>query len=143
MRLKNKISFNWFVTFFVLAVFSAFIPTNTLAAPPALYVSGTSILRSDTNCAVTLRGVNVPSLEWGVGEGPPSGIGGDIVQSVTYAIDTMKANIIRLPLDEERWRNWPYSYPKQVDDIVAACSVRNAYVILDLHLLTSYAPGGG
>src|SRR5579872_6390401 len=105
MRLKNKNPFNRFTTFLVLILLTLFAPASLLAAPPALYVSGTSIMRSDTNCAVTLRGVNVPSLEWGVGEGPPNGIGGDIVQSVTYAIDTMKANIIRLPLDEARWAN--------------------------------------
>src|SRR5882672_10434651 len=100
MRLKNLNLFNRFETFFLfLAVFA---PSSLLAAPPALKVSGTQIQRADTSCAVTLRGVNIPSLEWGVGEGPPSGIGGDIVASVTYAIDTMKSNIIRLPLNEAR-----------------------------------------
>ncbi len=117
---------------FLLALFAALLPKSIWAAPPALKCVGTAIQRSDTSCAVTLRGVNCPSLEWGVGEGPATG---GITAVVGYAIDTWKANIIRLPLNQGRWYNYPYSYPDTVDQIVDLASNRNAYVILDLHLL--------
>lgn len=103
------------------------------AMPPLLTVSGTQIKAG--TCAVTLRGTNLPSMEWGVGEGPPAGGGGDIMASLDYLISTWKVNIIRLPLNEGYWNNFQYSYRQQVDDIVADCNSKNVYVILDLHLL--------
>jgi Tol biopolymer transport system component len=83
---------------------------------------------------VRLRGVNAASLEW------TSNGEGHILDSVKIAIDDWRANLIRLPLAQDRWFG---KAPEQKDDgreyralvkkIVDLCANRGCYVILDLH----------
>jgi hypothetical protein len=80
---------------------------------------------------VRLLGVNVPSLEWG-------NAGENVLKSVGVAIDTWKANVIRLPLSQDRWEGHTGSgsgaaYQALVDSVVAQASAAGAYVLLDLH----------
>ena len=62
--------------------------------PPALKVVGTQLQTLDGK-AVRLYGVNVPSLEWGQGE--------HVSESLRVAIDDWGANVLRLPLSQDRW----------------------------------------
>jgi len=85
---------------------------------------------------VWLQGVNVCSLEW-------SEKGENILQSVKVAIHDWKANVIRLPVNDDFWfgRGKPPKttsnnadvYRKVVDDVIQMAGARGAYVILDLH----------
>ena len=86
------------------------------------------------NERVRLRGVNAASLEWSSdGEG-------HILDTVTMAIQDWHANVIRLPLAQDRWFG---KVPEQKDDgqayralvrqVVDRCAERGCYVILDLH----------
>ncbi|HUO57061.1 MAG TPA: cellulase family glycosylhydrolase, partial [bacterium] len=125
---KNRFSQNPIFIFLVMLFSGLLITGRSFAVPSALHTSGVSILNA-SNCAVTLRGVNTCSLEWNpVGEGPSSG---GITASVAYAINNWKCSVVRLPLNEGFWFQWPYSYQKTVDQIVNYVSSQNAYVILD------------
>ncbi|HVZ79371.1 MAG TPA: cellulase family glycosylhydrolase [bacterium] len=111
-------------------LFAFLLSSSALAAPPDLFVSGNHF-QTSSGCSVRLRGVNVPSLEWSnTGEGPP-------LSSVQAAVGTYKANIIRLPVNQDRWFGCQggsaSSYQTIVDNIVNYCSGANAYVIIDLH----------
>lgn len=106
-------------------------PAGSLPLP--LKVVGTKILNSKGE-AVRLRGVNCASMEW-TSDGQ-----GHIVQSVQAAIEGWKANIIRLPLSQDRWFG---KAPEQKDDgkayraliraVVDLCAARGCYIMLDLH----------
>ncbi len=114
---------------------------SCLGAPPALHVVGTRLVDNQGR-VVRLQGVNVPSLEWTSG-------GDHVVQSVGAALDTWNANVIRLPLCQDRWfgkavdnqfarTNAPVSdgglaYRLLVDRIVNRIASRDKYVVLDLH----------
>lgn len=101
--------------------------------PLPLRVVGTQIVNGE-NHLVTLRGVNVASLEWtNHGEGP-------ILRSLNVAIRDWHVNIIRLPLAQDRWfghggeqRDGGASYRALVDAAVNTCATQNCYIILDLH----------
>jgi endoglucanase len=100
--------------------------------PQALHVDGNRILRQDGS-EVWLQGASVDSLQW-------SNTGEDIVNSVIAAIDEWKANVIRLPMNEERWFGQASgqtdngaAYRSIIDTCVKAASSRGAYLILDLH----------
>ena len=103
------------------------------AAPPMLKVSGNRLLAVD-NSEPRLRGVNCAGLEW-------SSTGdGRMLQTVRGAVRLWKANIIRLPLSQDRWfgkgpeqKGDATGYRALVRQIVDFCSDHDAYVILDLH----------
>src|ERR1039457_2746442 len=78
-------------------------------APLPLKVVGTKILNRKGE-PVLLRGVNAASLEW-TSDGQ-----GHILQSVNTAIQEWHANIIRLPLTQDRWFG---KAPGQQDEGVA------------------------
>jgi len=106
---------------------------DTCGWPLPLKVAGTQILNG-SNQAVLLRGVNAASLEW-TNDGQ-----GYILKSVNAAIRDWHANIIRLPLAQDRWfgkapeqNDHGILYRALVDRIVAACASQGCYVILDLH----------
>ncbi len=101
--------------------------------PLPLKVAGTKILNS-RNELVRLRGVNCPSLEW-TNDGQ-----GYILKSVNAAIQNWHANIIRLPLSQDRWfgkapeqRHGGTNYRALVKTVVDTCATQGCYVILDLH----------
>ena len=98
-----------------------------------LKVSGTRIL-DGKNRPVRLRGVNAASLEW------TSDGGGHILQTVNVAIRDWHANIIRLPLSQDRWfgkapeqHDGGKAYRELVQQVVDECASQRCYIILDLH----------
>ena len=110
----------------------AWLPLTAQAAPSMLHVAGTK-LQDDRGRVVRLQGVNVPSLEW-------TDTGDHVLQSVGVAIDTWHANVIRLPLSQDRWfgksptqTDGGAAYRAIVDHVVKAISDKGAYVVLDLH----------
>src|SRR5579862_2251117 len=98
-----------------------------------LKVVGTQVLNSKKQ-RVLLRGVNAASMEWSSdGEG-------HILDTVKTAIQDWHANIIRLPMAQDRWFG---KAPEQKDDgaayralvkqIVDTCAEQGCYILLDLH----------
>ncbi len=99
-----------------------------------LKVVGTRILNSKGE-PVLLRGVNAASMEF-TSDGQ-----GHILKTVDVAIQDWHANIIRLPLAQDRWfgkareqtNDGAEPYRKLVRQIVDECASQGCYVILDLH----------
>jgi endoglucanase len=98
-----------------------------------LHVSGTAILDSN-NRPVLLRGVNTASLEF-TSDGE-----GHILKTIEVAIRNWHANIIRLPLSQDRWfgkapeqSDGGFAYRALVHQIVNYCATNRCYIILDLH----------
>jgi endoglucanase len=106
---------------------------NHTNAPLPLKVVGTKILNSHGE-TVLLRGVNAASMEWSAnGQG-------HILESVRRAIHDWHANIIRLPLSQDRWfghgpeqTNNFQPYRDLVQQVVELCATNRCYIILDLH----------
>jgi len=89
-----------------------------------------------TGRAVVLRGVNVPSLEW-------SSTGERVLDRTRAALDEWNANLIRLPMSEDRWfgkmpeqSDGGRAYRRLVREVVDLARSRGARVILDLHWTT-------
>ncbi len=106
-----------------------FAPT---LAPMALHVEGSRLLNAARQ-PVLLRGVNIASLEW-------SNQGEHMRDALDYAVRVWKANIIRLPLAQDRWfgkvtgqHDGGAVYRRIVDGLVDACAGSGAYIDLDLH----------
>jgi hypothetical protein len=103
------------------------------SVPAPLKVIGTQVV-DDKNRRVHLRGVNAASMEWSSdGEG-------HILETVRTAIEDWHANVIRLPLAQDRWfgkapeqKDGGAAYRALVKQVVDACAGRGAYIILDLH----------
>ncbi len=103
--------------------------------------SGNKLVAPDGS-TVWLQGVNIPSMEW-------SATGEHILQSFKEALVDWKANVIRLPLNDDFWFGRPKGSPrdappagdpaaqseyrKLVDDAVTVAASQGAYVVLDLH----------
>jgi endoglucanase len=121
--------------FFAAGLFiGSLFPMTGLAADdsdlPMLKVSGNRLTTMSGN-AIHLHGVDIPSLEWGQGD--------HLSNSLATALD-WGANIIRLPLCQDRWfghtrdsTNGAAGYQKTVEDFVKNAAARKCYVILDLH----------
>ncbi len=115
----------WGLSFLFLAGLSA--------APLPLKVAGNQLLTSDGH-PIRLRGVNCAGLEW-------SGNGdGHILKTVEVAVKEWHANLIRLPLSQDRWfgkgpeqKDGGAGYRALVGQLVDLCSTNNAYILLDLH----------
>ncbi len=98
----------------------------------ALHTSGRLIL-NDQDEPVLLKGVNIPGLEWDSYEP-------HVQNSFTVAVDEWGCNLIRLPLNQDRWYGYGAEqndkgarYRKLVDDLVAFSLERKIYIWLDLH----------
>ncbi len=83
---------------------------------------------------IRLRGVNTACLEW-TSDGE-----GHIVETVKTAINDWHVNVIRLPLNQDRWfgkareqKDEGQAYRKLVDTVVRLCAQADCYVMLDLH----------
>jgi hypothetical protein len=130
--IQTKPSLSWakllFVPLCILAGIS--LPATALATSAQLKISGNHIVESSGGCTVVLKGVNVDGLEFSNNDGPTSA---GITATVAFAINTWHANVIRLPLSQDRWQTYDWSYRNLVDQIVTLCEENNAYVILDLH----------
>ena len=99
-----------------------------------LEVKGNKIVKQGTDEMVVLRGVNVPSMDWGMAE--------HLFESMTMVYDSWGANLIRLPINPKYWKNgsiWDEKnltkeqYQKYIDDMVKAAQARGKYIILDCH----------
>ena len=62
-----------------------------------LEVKGNKIVKQGTDEMVVLRGVNVPSMDWGMAE--------HLFESMTMVYDSWGANLIRLPINPKYWKN--------------------------------------
>lgn len=100
--------------------------------PSALHVDGRRIL-DESGAEVRLQGVSVPSLEWN-----PAGEA--ILPAVVTAIESWRANVIRLPVQTDFWfgrgtgqTDGGAAYRALVDQAVLAAASRTAWLILDLH----------
>lgn len=116
-----------------ISIFSGNFLAHGQNVPLPLHTSGNKILNSK-NEPVRLRGVNVASLEW-TSDGQ-----GHILKTVEVAIHDWHANIIRLPLAQDRWfgkaaeqKNDATAYRTLVRRIADFCATNNCYLILDLH----------
>jgi hypothetical protein len=103
------------------------------AAPSSLKVEGHTLVTAD-GAPIHLRGVNCAGLEWSV-DGD-----GHIARTVEVAISDWHANLIRLPLAQDRWfghtpqqKDGGAAYRALVQQIVDYCSAHDAYILLDLH----------
>jgi len=116
-----------------LAVALLFSVSLASAAPLPLKVVKTEV-RDSRGRRVRLRGVNAASLEW------TSNGEGHILDTIRVAIQDWHANIIRVPLSQDRWfgkapeqKDGGTAYRDLVKKVVNACSAADTYVILDLH----------
>ena len=107
-------------------------PRDVTGLSEPILVEGNRIVNHQGK-EVWLQGVCIDSLEWSAG-------GEHIEQSVSVALDDWKANVIRLPVNEEFWfglNKWQNDggekYRQLVDRVVALCAERKAYLVLDLH----------
>jgi len=118
------------------------MPISVLAQPAQLKVVGNQLVTASGGCTVQLKGVNIDSLEYNsVGEGPTGGI----LAAMQEAVTAWGANIIRLPLCQDRWFGVSNSnnktaayYQTLVQGLVQFCSQNNVYIILDLHWSGTY-----
>ncbi|TVR51419.1 MAG: glycoside hydrolase family 5 protein [Puniceicoccaceae bacterium] len=107
--------------------------------PPALQVKGNQILDA-AGREVWLQGVNVASLEW-------STEGEHVLRSIRVAVEDWGANVIRLPVTEDRWfgraqgqEDGGRAYRDLVDAAIEAAAGRGAYLIIDLHRYRAPTP---
>jgi hypothetical protein len=107
-------------------------PAAAELEPMRLHTEGNQILNA-SNKPVLLYGVNIASLEW-------SDNGDHVQKSVEFAIHDWKANLIRLPLAQDRWFgkttnqiDGGAAYRANVDNIVSTCAAARVYIDLDLH----------
>jgi hypothetical protein len=84
---------------------------------------------------VRLRGVNAPGLSWS-----NDGERHQVIKTMEVALRDWHANIVRLPLSQDRWfgkaphqKDGGKSYRAIVHEAVELCASHGAYVILDLH----------
>ena len=99
-----------------------------------LYVRGTKIC-DERGEEVLLRGVNCAGLEWDSGNE-------SVLRAALLAADEWGANIIRLPVSQDRWFGWcpeqkepdgAERYRTLVDRIAGELAERGCCLILDLH----------
>ena len=110
-------------------------PTKVDSAPTPLELRVVKTqVQNSRGERVHLRGVNTPSLEW-TSDGE-----GHILDTVRVAIDEWHANVIRLPLAQDRWfgkapeqKGEAKPYQELVKKIVDLCSSKSCYIVLDLH----------
>jgi hypothetical protein len=136
-RISKKTSMTLIVCLLIL------ISGAIFATPAELKVNGKYLQTVSGGCTVRLTGVDVDALEWApAGYGPPSGNAGDMTKSIAGAVNTWKANCVRIPLSQDFWFGYknthgqPSSaaaYIQLVDNVVNAAAALNCYVELDLH----------
>lgn len=108
------------------------LPMAPNRAPMRLRVEGTRLLNASGE-PVLLRGVNIASLEW-------TTQGEHMEQAFDQAIHVWKANIIRMPLAQDRWfgktsgqQDAGAGYRALVDRLAEAAGAAGTYIDLDLH----------
>ena len=111
-----------------------FVATTVATAHVSpLFARGNQIVNSNGN-PVLLRGVDCASMEW-TSDGQ-----GHILKTVEVAIHDWHANIIRLPLCQDRWfgkapeqHGNDKPYRALIHKIVNECIQGNCYIVLDMH----------
>src|SRR4051794_18897452 len=111
----------------------AWHPEEGAAIPAPLKVVDKQLVNG-RNERVRLRGVNAASLEW------TSNGEGHILDTVRVAIQDWHANVIRLPLSQDRWfgkapeqKDEGKAYHALVQQVVDLCAANGCYVMLELH----------
>lgn len=128
----------------LLFILTAFTSVKLFAGPRTDKVSDTAaqIVQLHTNGKyienpngdiVRLTGVNVPSLEW-------TNTGENVFESIQVGVESWEADIIRLPLCQDRWfgkaagqTDGGAQYREIVDSCVHEANDLGAYILLDLH----------
>lgn len=107
-------------------------PFDAKILPMRLKTEGTRLLNA-AGREVWLRGVNIASMEW-------SNQGEHMDEAFREALGNWKANIIRMPLAQDRWfgkaahqADGGAAYRAIVDRLVETCATAGAYIDLDLH----------
>lgn len=100
--------------------------------PPELKVVGNQLQTKDGK-HVWLQGLSVDSMQWAAG-------GERTVHTIEYAIDSWKANCVRLAVKEDFWfgTNEQQSddgagYRQLIESAVNTAAGRGAYIVIDLH----------
>ena len=77
-----------------------------------------------------VRGVNIASLEW-------TSSGENMTRSLGVAVDDWKANLVRIPLCQDRWfgktadkQDGGYAYRSIVAELVRLADQRSCYILL-------------
>jgi hypothetical protein len=103
------------------------------AGLPPLKVVGAHLTTPDGKVA-SLRGVNLPTLEWGQGE--------NLFRSLDVLVDEWKVNFIRLTLSGDRWfghtkerKDGGIHYRQTVRELVKRAAAKRCYVLLNLMFL--------
>src|SRR5579883_3243518 len=118
---------------FLAPLLAIFLPLGSgLKKPIPIHIAGNKVLDSKGS-VVKFHGINVCSLEW-------TAAGDHVLQSIPVALDKWGANLIRLPLCQDRWfGKTPDSpaggapYRKLVSEAVKQVERRGKYILLDLH----------
>lgn len=104
------------------------------AEPSMLGVSGNQLVDASGRPA-RLRGVNCAGMEFS-----STGQDGRIVETVRVAVTEWHANLIRLPLSQDRWfgkapdqGDGGKAYRALVQRLVDLCAAHDAHILLDLH----------
>ncbi|MHB8636696.1 MAG: glycoside hydrolase family 5 protein [Fimbriimonadaceae bacterium] len=108
-------------------------PSAAARGLPQLHTAGNQIL-DDHDRRVILRGVNVASMEWSsTGEG-------HLMNTLRVAVTEWHANIIRLPMSQDRWfgkgpeqTDGGRAYRGMIRSAVNYCASNRCYILLDLH----------
>ncbi len=117
----------------IAATFTLMSPLTPGKLAP-LHVEGVHVVRSDGS-PVLLRGVNAASLEW-----TSDGENGHILETVRRAVGDWHANIVRVPLSQDRWfgqgkeqDDGGSAYRELVGKVVKTINGAGAYALMDLH----------
>jgi endoglucanase len=108
-------------------------PAGEPPGPPPLKVEGTHLTTPDGKVA-PLRGLNLPTLEWGQGE--------HLFRSLDMAVDEWHVNFIRLTVSQDRWfghtkekKDGGAHYRQTVHEFVKRAAAKRCYVLLNLHFI--------
>lgn len=95
---------------------------------PALATSGNRIVRRDTREPVLLRGVNRSGFEYADDPGITE-------EEIAQIVNGWKANIIRLPFNQQRVFDLGEAYLRRIDQVIEWAAGLGAYTLLDLQWL--------
>lgn len=142
---KIKFPYSYIKSFpFILLVFLCIIyygcseksplsPENNTSNEVLLLHTEGKYIKTSEGKTIRLTGVNVPSLEW-------SDAGENVLTSIKAAVNDWGANIIRLPVCQDRWFGMTdaqsdsgSSYRNIVDMAIKQANSLGVYIIIDLH----------
>ena len=135
-------------SFRIIAVALLSLAAQLRATSADLKVSGNKIVTVSGSCPIFFKGVNIPSMEWMNAPDGPTGSANGVLTSTQYMVANWGANIVRVPLNQDRWLGTACgitaaTYQGYVDQIVNWCNTNNVYVLLDLHWSDTGTAGGG